>query len=95
MTGNWSIAEFSVIPSWIVVGILAGWTAYSRITPLRVVTWALAGLGTGFVLEAILAGGLEVGTWLTLSGMVLAIVFAVLGYRRGPKAEGGMTTPPS
>ncbi len=95
MTGSWTGANLLFIPSWIVIGIVTGWTAYSGVTPLRIATWAIAGLGTGIVLEAILAGGLAVGTWLTLSGMVLGIVFAILGYRRRPTGEGGTATPPS
>lgn len=82
MMEKWTVAEALVIPSWICVAILSGWTAYSSLTLVRVGTWALAGLGMGLVLEAILAGGLDVGTWLTPSGIILGVVFAILGYRR-------------
>jgi hypothetical protein len=93
-TGQWNLAELLVIPAWIVGALVAGWTAYSSCTPMRVGAWAFAGLGIGFCLEAVLSGGLGVGTWLTLSGIVLGLVFAVLGYRRAPEAR-SLPTPPA
>lgn len=56
--------------------------AFSRSPVLRMLAWAAGGAGFGDVLLAIIAGGLAVGTVLTPSGMVMAVVGAVLGYRR-------------
>lgn len=82
-TGQWGVAEFVVVPAWILCGLVAGCMAYSRLTPIRVAVWALAGLGMGLFLDAILAGGLGVGDWLTPSGIVLGLLLGGLGYRRG------------
>lgn len=71
------------------LGGLLGFTlvaigAYARSASLRMLAWGLAGAGFGNLLMAIIRGGLPVGTWLTLSGIVMAIVGAVLGYRTNP-----------
>jgi hypothetical protein len=92
-TGHWTLAELLAIPSWIAFGILAAYVAYAAFAPIRVASWAFAGLGFGLLLEAILSGGLPVGTWLTISGIALGLVFAVLDYRRGPRRELAQTQP--
>lgn len=62
------------------IGVALG--AFTRNRVVRVVVWAIGGAGFGNVLEAIVLGGLEVGTVLTLSGLVMGIVGSVIGYRR-------------
>jgi hypothetical protein len=61
-----------------------GYFAFSRYTLLRILAWAIGGAGFGNVLLSMIAGGLSVGTFLTPSGIVLAIVGAVLGFRTVP-----------
>ena len=65
--------------------------AFARHRFLRVLAWAAGGAGFGDILLAILAGGLEWGAVLTPSGVVMALIGAVLGYRTVPprsEAEG-------
>jgi hypothetical protein len=83
-TGQHALAELSVYPAMIVGGIAVGWASFSRLVFLRVVAWSSGGLGAGSVLEAILMGGLGVGTCITLSGIVLGITGAALGVRAHP-----------
>src|SRR4051812_37736425 len=80
-----TVAEFSVLPAMIVGGLAAAWVSYSRFVLPRMIAWSVAGLGAGLVLEATLRGGLGVGTFITLSGIVLGILGAILGFRASPQ----------
>jgi hypothetical protein len=84
-TQQHTLAELSVYPAMLVGGLAVGWASFSRLILLRILAWSTAGLGAGLILEAILSGGLGVGTFITLSGIVLAIVGAVLGFRSRPR----------
>jgi hypothetical protein len=87
ITEQHALAESSVFPALIGGGIAVGWASFSRLVLLRVLAWSAAGLGAGSVLEAILVGGLGVGTFVTLTGMVLGIVGAVLGIHAHPRID--------
>lgn len=78
------LAELLIFPSFVLGGIAAGWAAFASFVPLRVVAWASAGLGSGLFLDALLAGGLGLGTVVTPSCVVLGFVFAVVGLRASP-----------
>lgn len=80
-----TLGELSVLPAMIIGGLAAGWLSYSRLALPRVIAWSVAGLGAGLVLEATLRGGLGVGTFITLSGIVLGFLGAVLGFRASPQ----------
>jgi hypothetical protein len=101
-------ADFGRIVGGLAVLVGLGFSVADLVLP-RVVTIAgfVAGLvwlplvlvavlsSVGLLLDAILAGGLAVGDWLTFSGIILGIVFGVLGYRRGPKTITQETSPDS
>ncbi len=84
-TGQHALAELSVYPAMIGGGIMVSWTSFSRSVLLRVLAWSVAGFGAGMVLDAILTGGLAVGTFITLSGIVLGVGGAVFGIRARPR----------
>jgi len=86
LTQQHAVAELSVFPTMLVGGIAVGWASFSQLVIRRVLAWSAAGLGAGLVLEAILMGGLAVGSFITLSGIILGIVGGVLGYRAQPLA---------
>jgi hypothetical protein len=81
-TQQHALAELLVIPMGLGGLVATALSSYSRVTVLRVATWLCAGLGAGLLLEAILMGGLGVGTFITLSGLVLGPVGAIIGYRQ-------------
>lgn len=61
-----------------------GFGAFAPSAPVRILAWAIAGAGFGDFLLACMADGLGVGTVLTPSGLVMALVCAILGYRAVP-----------
>jgi uncharacterized membrane protein len=84
------VAELSVVPSMIAAAIAVSGASFARHVILRIIAWAIAGLGAGLLFDATLLGGLSVGTWLTRSGIVLGIAGAALGIlarRRIPPVE--------
>ena len=68
-------------------GIAIALCAFSTNPVLRLIAWTLGGLGFGNVLLAVIRGGLTVGTYVTDSGLVMALSFAVIGYRTVPPSR--------
>jgi len=88
---SWSATESRPTPDGAVLvcafaigAVAVGAAAFLRTPFLRVPAWAAGGAGFGFVLDALLAGGLGAGDTLTPSAVVLALVGAVIGYRTVP-----------
>ena len=86
---RWAAAEIAGPVAFLPGAIAIGWLSFARNAFLRVFSWMIAGAGAGLVLEAIVGGGVPVGTFLTFSGIILGITGAVLGYRVGGRLRPG------
>jgi hypothetical protein len=84
MTQQHAVAEWLAIPEMVAGGIAVGWATFVSSPMMRIAAWACAGLGAGLILDAIRMGGLSVGTFVTPSGLILAVALSVIGYRAIP-----------